>query len=223
MHAFTVGFGLGFFVALQLGPLSLYLIRSTLRNGWEVGLAIAAGIAVIDLAYATLGAAGAAPLLAIGPLDVILGLVGAAVLVLLGARTLWSAFRIRLGESAEPVSPRRGFLTALSATASNPLTIASWAAIFSAASAAGAAGSVPSAVLLIAGVGAWSSAASERAASRRDSAARVWSSATPRSVWAWVRSIHATPLSTNAVARAIETAAMSRRWRLFACVRDGPG
>jgi putative LysE/RhtB family amino acid efflux pump len=153
VHAFSVGFGLGFFVALQLGPLSLYLIRSTLRNGWEVGLAIASGIAVIDLAYATLGAEGAAPLLAIGPLDVILGLLGAAVLVLLGARTLWSAFRIRLGEGAEPISPRRGFLTALSATASNPLTIASWAAIFSAASAAGAAGSVPSAALLIAGVG----------------------------------------------------------------------
>ena len=153
MHAFAVGFGLGFFVALQLGPLSLYLIRSTLRNGWEVGLAIAAGIAIIDLAYAALGAAGAAPLLAVGPLDVILGLLGAAVLVLLGARTLWSAFRIRLGESAEPVSPKRGFLTALSATASNPLTIASWAAIFSAASAAGAAGTLSSAVLLIVGVG----------------------------------------------------------------------
>jgi len=153
VHAFSVGFGLGFFVALELGPLSLYLIRSTLRNGWEVGLAIAAGIAVIDLAYATLGAAGAAPLLAIGPLDVILGLLGAAVLVVLGARTLRSAFRIRLGEGAEPISPRRGFVTALSATASNPLTIASWAAIFSAASAAGAAGSVPSATLLIAGVG----------------------------------------------------------------------
>jgi putative LysE/RhtB family amino acid efflux pump len=153
VHAFTVGFGLGFFVALQLGPLSLYLIRSTLRNGWEVGLAIAAGIAVIDLAYATLGAAGAAPLLAIGPLDVILGLLGAAVLILLGARTLRSAFRIRLGDGAEPVSPRRGFLTALSATASNPLTIASWAAIFSAASAAGAADSIPGAVLLILGVG----------------------------------------------------------------------
>jgi putative LysE/RhtB family amino acid efflux pump len=153
VHAFTVGFGLGFFVALQLGPLSLYLIRSTVRNGWEVGLAIAAGIAAIDLAYAALGAAGAAPLLAIGPLDVILGLLGAAVLVLLGAKTLWSAFRIRLGDGAEPVSPRRGFLTALSATASNPLTIASWAAIFSAASAAGAADSIPGAVLLILGVG----------------------------------------------------------------------
>jgi putative LysE/RhtB family amino acid efflux pump len=153
VHAFPVGFGLGFFVALQLGPLSLYLIRSTLRNGWEVGLAIAAGIAVIDLAYAALGAAGAAPFLGIGHLDVVLGLLGATVLVALGAKTLWSAFRIHLGEAAEPVTARRGFLTALSATASNPLTIASWAAIFSAASAAGAADSVPSATLLIAGVG----------------------------------------------------------------------
>jgi putative LysE/RhtB family amino acid efflux pump len=154
MHAFTVGFGLGFVVALQLGPLSLYLIRSTLRGGLAVGLAIAAGIAIIDLAYAALGAAGAAPLLAIGSLDVVLGLVGASVLVLLGIRTLRSAFRIRLGtDGSEAVSPRRAFMTALSATASNPLTIASWAAIFSAASAAGAADSAGGAVLLVAGVG----------------------------------------------------------------------
>jgi putative LysE/RhtB family amino acid efflux pump len=154
VHAFTVGFGLGFVVALQLGPLSLYLIRSTLRAGLAVGLAVAGGIAVIDLAYAALGAAGAAPLLAIGPLETALGLLGAAVLVFLGARTLWSAFRIRLGtDEGEAMSPKRAFLTALSATASNPLTIASWAAIFSAASAAGAADSAGSAVLLVAGVG----------------------------------------------------------------------
>lgn len=154
MHAFTVGFGLGFFVALQLGPISLYLIRSTLRGGLAVGLAIACAVAVIDLLYAALGAAGAAPLLAIGPLEIVLGLLGAAVLVFLGVRTLRSAFRIRLGtDDGEALTPRRSFVTALSATASNPLTIASWAAIFSAASAAGAADSVESAALLVAGVG----------------------------------------------------------------------
>ena len=142
MHAFTVGFGLGFFVALQLGPISLYLIRSTLRGGLAVGLAIACAVAVIDLLYAALGAAGAAPLLAIGPLEIVLGLLGAAVLVFLGVRTLWSAFRIRLGtDEGEVLTPRRAFVTSLTATASNPLTIASWAAIFSAASAAGAADS----------------------------------------------------------------------------------
>ena len=153
MHAFWVGFGLGFVVALQLGPVSLYQIRTTLRNGLAVGLAFAAGIALVDLAYAALGAAGVAPLLTIGPLETILGLLGAAVLVFLGVRTMRSAFRIRLGDAAPPMSPVRGFGVALSMTAANPLTIASWAAIFSAASAAGAASSFSGAVLLVVGVG----------------------------------------------------------------------
>ncbi len=153
MHAFWVGFGLGFVVALQLGPVSLYQIRTTLRNGLAVGLAFAAGIALVDLAYAALGAAGVAPLLTIGPLETILGLLGAAVLVFLGARTLRSAFGVRLGDAAPAMSSKRAFAVALSLTAANPLTIASWAAIFSAASAAGAASSFSGAVLLVVGVG----------------------------------------------------------------------
>jgi putative LysE/RhtB family amino acid efflux pump len=152
-HAFTLGFGLGFLVALQLGPVSLYQIKTTLRNGLVVGLAFAAGIALIDLAYAALGAVGVAPLLAIGPLETVLGLLGAAVLVFLGARTLRSAFRVRLGEAAPRMRPGRAFVVSLSMTAANPLTIASWAAIFSAASAAGAASSFAGAVLLVLGVG----------------------------------------------------------------------
>mgnify|MGYP007009048284 CR=1 FL=1 len=43
MHALYIGFGLGFLVALQLGPMSLFLVRSTLRGGLFVGLAIGAG------------------------------------------------------------------------------------------------------------------------------------------------------------------------------------
>ena len=154
MHSLLVGFGLGFLVALQLGPMSLLLIRSTLRGGWVVGLAIGAGIALVDALYAAAGAAGAAPLLTVEPVRLGLGLVGAAVLLVLGVRTLHAAFRVRLGGEvpAEIARPRRAFLTALAGTASNPLTIVSWAAIFAAASVAGA----PSAVLLVAGVGAGS-------------------------------------------------------------------
>ena len=63
MQAPIVGFGLGFAVALQLGPMSLFLIRSTLRGGWRVGVAVGAGIAVVDALYAACGVAGAAPLL----------------------------------------------------------------------------------------------------------------------------------------------------------------
>ena len=137
MGALFVGFGLGFVVAAQLGPLSLFVIRCTLRSGVSIGLAIGAGVAVIDTLYAAAGAAGAAGLLSIEPLRLAFGLTGAAVLVYLGVRTLMSAFRVRLGGEVpdEVSSPRRAFATALGATASNPLTIASWAAIFTAAGA----------------------------------------------------------------------------------------
>src|SRR2546423_2675229 len=140
--------------------MSLFLIRSTLRGGWAVGLAIGAGIALVDALYAACGAAGAAPLLAIDAVHVTLGLVGAAVLLALGARTLYSAFRVRHGGEvrAEVATPRRAFVTSLAGTASNPATIASWAAIFAAASAAGAPHSASRALPPLAGVGLGSAA-----------------------------------------------------------------
>src|SRR5579872_95074 len=140
MHAAVVGFGLGFLVALQVGPMTLFLMRSTLRAGWRSGLAVAAGIAVVDGLYAAAGAAGVTPLLGAPFLRVALGLLGALVLIVLGLRTLRDAFRVRLGGESdfEVASPGRTFLTALAGTASNPLTIASWAAIFAAANASGA-------------------------------------------------------------------------------------
>jgi putative LysE/RhtB family amino acid efflux pump len=155
MRSLIVGFGLGFVVAAQLGPMSLFLIRSTLRGSLAIGLAIGAGIAAIDTLYASVGAAGAAPVLTIGSLRTVFGALGAVVLVYLGARTLWTAFRVRMGGEAdgEASSPRRAFLTSLGATASNPLTIASWAAIFAGASAAGAADTASTTAALLAGVG----------------------------------------------------------------------
>src|SRR5450631_625955 len=154
MNAAVIGFGLGFFVALQLGPMSLFLIRSTLRSGWRVGLAIGAGIAAVDGLYAAAGAGGATPLLTIHPVRVALGLVGAVVLVWLGVRTLYSALRVRVGGETqfEVSTPRRAFLTALGGMASNPSTIVSWGAIFAAASTAGLVHSTGAAVLLVAGV-----------------------------------------------------------------------
>jgi len=154
MRSGLLGFGLGFLVALQLGPMSLLLIRSTLRGGWRVGAAIGLGIALVDGLYAACGAAGAAPLLAIGPARMLLGLAGAAVLLVLGVRTLRSALRVRMGAEAsdEVATPRRALLTALAGTASNPATIASWAAIFAAANAAGGARGSLGAVLLVSGV-----------------------------------------------------------------------
>jgi putative LysE/RhtB family amino acid efflux pump len=150
-----IGFGLGFAVAATIGPISLLLIRTTLRGAPASGLAIGAGAAVIDTAYATLGALGAGRLLTLDALRLAVGVIGAVVLGWIGARTLWSAFRVRLGGEAdeEVARPRRAFLTSLAATASNPLTILSWGAIFAAASTADAASTTGRAVALLAGVG----------------------------------------------------------------------
>lgn len=152
-----MGFGLGLFVGAQPGPVSLLCVRSVLRGAFTSGIAIGAGAALIDLLYAGLGLAGAASLLEADALRLAFGLAGALVLAFIGGRTLWAAFRVRLGgESTEEVgSPRRAFATAVAATASNPLTIATWAAIFTAASAASvgdAATSADGAALMLGGV-----------------------------------------------------------------------
>jgi putative LysE/RhtB family amino acid efflux pump len=152
MHALAIGFGLGFLVALQLGPMSLFLVRSTLRGGWAVGLAIGAGIALVDALYAAAGAAGAASLLAFDPLRLALSLGGAVVLLALGLRSLRDALHARSDDARDVArTPRRAFLAALAGTAGNPATIASWAAIFAAAS-----GTADTSVLLVGGVGAGS-------------------------------------------------------------------
>jgi len=158
--ALAAGAGLGFLVGAQVGPIWVLCARSSLRHGAGVGLGIGAGAAVVDLLYAALGVAGAATLLAATGLRVAFGLLGAAVLLLLGARTLWSAIRVRSGFEAdtEVSTPLTAFRTSLAATASNPMTIASWAAIFAAASASSLAATAPAAVLLVVGVGAGSMA-----------------------------------------------------------------
>jgi threonine/homoserine/homoserine lactone efflux protein len=157
VSALLVGFALGLFVGAQPGPVSLLCVRSVLRGAFSTGLAIGAGAALIDLLYAALGLAGAASLLEIDALRIGLGALGACVLAAIGARTLWAAFRVRLGGEtpAEVATPRRAFATAVAATASNPLTIATWAAIFAAASTAslgGADSSPVDAALLLGGV-----------------------------------------------------------------------
>ena len=159
MSALLVGFGLGFFVGAQPGPVSLLCIRSVLQGAFATGVAIGAGAALIDLLYAALGLAGAATLLEAEALRLAFGLIGAGVLAYIGGRTLWAAFRVRLGGEAEEevATPRRAFATAVAATASNPLTIATWAAIFTAAGAAAvgdAATTAPGAALLLGGVAA---------------------------------------------------------------------
>jgi len=153
--ALLAGLGLGAFVAAQVGPVSLLCVRTSTRSGFRPGAAVGAGAALVDLAYAALGVAGAASLVQFPPVRLALGFAGAAVLLVMGARTLHAAFRIRLGgESASEVArPAAALRTGIVATASNPLTIVSWAAIFGAASTASLVDSPTEAAALLLGVG----------------------------------------------------------------------
>lgn len=154
MTPLAVGFGLGFAVAAQVGPVTLLTVRSVIRGGFAVGIAMGLGVACIDAAYAAAGAAGAGAVLELEPLRMAFGLLGAAVIATIALNTLWSAFRVRMGGETddEVTTPAAALRTALAATASNPLTIISWAAIFAAASTAELTESAASTALMVGGV-----------------------------------------------------------------------
>ena len=74
--AFATGFGLGFLVAAQIGPISLLCVRSVLRGQLQTGLGISLGVAIVDIAYAALGVAGITQLLRLPQLRLAVGLAG---------------------------------------------------------------------------------------------------------------------------------------------------
>ena len=155
MPSFLVGYGLGLFVAAQIGPVSLLIVRSVVRGNFRIGFAMATAVALVDLGYAALGLAGAARVLEqTEAVRLTFGFVGAAVLVSIGVRTMWIGFRARFGleTDVEVATPRRAFATAFAATALNPLTIALWTAAASAA-VSGGSRSTAGTVGLLVGVG----------------------------------------------------------------------
>jgi threonine/homoserine/homoserine lactone efflux protein len=151
------GFGLGLVLAAQVGPVTLLIVRSVLRGrrALAVGFAMAGAVATIDLVYATLGLAGVGRLLSRGLLGLCLGLASAAILITIGARTAWLGLRARIGleRADEVVLPARAFVTAVAATALNPLTIALWTVSFPAAAPGSAATSIGHAAAMLIGVG----------------------------------------------------------------------
>ena len=52
---------LAFVLAVQVGPVTLLMVRSTLRGSAAIGVAMAVGVSLVDVLYATLGAPSARP------------------------------------------------------------------------------------------------------------------------------------------------------------------
>lgn len=152
------GVVVGFTVAAAVGPISLLTIRRTIAHGRLFGLVSGLGVASADASYAAIAAFG---LTAVSGFlisgRVVLGLVGGAVIVLLGIRTI----RSRPGEAAM-TAERPGLMAAFASiyalTMTNPMTILSFAAIFAGFGFAAAATAGDAAVLTLgvwAGSGLW--------------------------------------------------------------------
>jgi threonine/homoserine/homoserine lactone efflux protein len=157
---FLAGFLIGLVVAAQVGPVTLLIVRTVLRGGRAiaVGLAMASAVAAIDLLYAGVGLAGIGQVLEGNIATTVFGVVSATILITIGVRTAWTGLRARIGleDAADVVEPSRAFLTAVAATALNPLTIALWTVSFPAAAPHAASHSLAHAAVLLLGVGAGS-------------------------------------------------------------------
>jgi threonine/homoserine/homoserine lactone efflux protein len=133
------GFGAGFLIAAQVGPIWLLCFRNGIRFGFPTAFGIGFGAAVIDTLYCVLGALGAAVLLSAHSTQRVISIVGALVISWIGIKTIIThrkAIDVSADEAVVQKVPSFASALRLSllATASNPLTIISWVALLSAAS-----------------------------------------------------------------------------------------
>ena len=127
---FLKGLAFGFILAATVGPMWVLCLRRTLAHGAAIGFASGMGIAVADGLY---GAVAAFGLTAVSGLLLAhsfwIGLVGAAFLLYLGARTVLSR-PTDLNPEKTDTRASGAFLSTLGLTLTNPPTILAFAAIF---------------------------------------------------------------------------------------------
>ncbi|HXG26631.1 MAG TPA: LysE family transporter [Candidatus Binatia bacterium] len=126
------GLIIGFTIALAVGPITLLVIRRTIDHGGIYGLASGLGVATADATYGGIAAFGLTAITAVVlSAHTLLGVVGGAIIVLVGVRTMLA----RPGGAARG-EERPGLLGAFGSiyalTMTNPLTIVLYAGVFAA-------------------------------------------------------------------------------------------
>ena len=117
------GLIIGFTIAAAVGPISLLTIRRTIAHGQLYGLVSGLGVATADATYAGIAAFGMTAvtgMLVSGQL--VLGLAGGAIIVLLGLRTMLSQPGEVANDADRPGFPA-AFASMFALTMTNPLTI----------------------------------------------------------------------------------------------------
>jgi threonine/homoserine/homoserine lactone efflux protein len=151
------GVAIGLALAIPVGPIALLCMRRTLERGFMVGFGTGLGAAVADLAYATIAAFG------IGAIETVLlayrtplSFVGGLFLLALAWRTGFSRNHVVREVNPSTRGMTSAFLSGLALTATNPLTVLGFVAIFAGFGVGRGLTDAGRAVSLIIGVGAGS-------------------------------------------------------------------
>ena len=124
------GLVIGFTIAAAVGPISVLVIRRTIEHGRLHGFVSGLGVAAADASYAAVAAFGLTAITSfLLAIDTLLGVLGGAVIVFMGYRTM-----LRRPAEAAVDATRPGLTGALLSiyglTMTNPLTIVLFAGVF---------------------------------------------------------------------------------------------
>jgi threonine/homoserine/homoserine lactone efflux protein len=121
--AFGIGLVAGFAIAMPLGAIAVLLLREGMLYGFKVAAAGAAGVASVDLLYATVAVvAGTAVSHVLAGHERIVHLVGAAVLVFVAVRGILNTRKSAATIEEVPASPLKTYARFFGLTAINPAT-----------------------------------------------------------------------------------------------------
>ena len=144
------GLIIGLTIAAAVGPITLLVIRRTIDHGGIYGFASGLGVATADATYGAVAAFGLTAITSVlvsG--QVVLGVVGGAIIVLIGLRTMRTH---PTGPATDADRPglAGAFASIYALTMTNPLTIVLYAGVFAGIGLAAGASFVDAAVLTLA-------------------------------------------------------------------------
>jgi threonine/homoserine/homoserine lactone efflux protein len=123
---------IGFTIAMAVGPITLLVLRRTIEHGGIYGFVSGLGVAAADATYGGVAAFGLTAVTSIlVSAHTLLGLVGGAVIILIGIRTTTT---LPTGPALEAERPglAGAFASIYALTMTNPLTIVLYAGVFAA-------------------------------------------------------------------------------------------
>ena len=137
MRIVLKGIIFGMILQLAIGPVCIFILQTSIRDGFIVAIAGVLGITIVDAVEMLLATVGISKLLEYKRRQLILTLIGVSILLIYGIYMIISVFYsnnvYEFSLYSGYLSKKEGtFICAIILTLSNPLTILFWGGVFSA-------------------------------------------------------------------------------------------